>query len=264
MKTKPNLMNTAGTPGRPIFRIWPGRVRSQRAVDSWKEFAVTDIPAVTAQDPKDMRSRERACSQAHANVLKAFLATDASHCIVIEDDVILCDRRWLSFTEFDYFLPFINHRIERASARCWILPGVMPQFGNQAAVVSRRFAEAMLPRLEAGVIADHANRQIAGMRVGCYASNGIIHDTAAASIISEDRRTSLCVRTPSSKVVRPGDGMPAKDAFCMLCDVWYAIADRVMRALAAGWRKPARDIVTGCNLQGTPVHIGRGTPSANS
>lgn len=174
-----------------------------------------------------MRSRERACSQAHANVLRAFLATGASHCIAIEDDVILCERRWLAFTEFDYFLPFINHRRESAGAHFSILSGVMPEFGNQAAVVSRRFAEALLPRLEAGVVADHANRQITGMRVGCYASNGIIHDTGASSTISEERRADYRARVASSKIVRPGDGKPRKDAFCVLCNLWFAVGDRL-------------------------------------
>ena len=230
MSPKPSLTRAAEVPQFPIYRIWPGRVRSQRAVESWKDFAVIDIAAVKAADPADIRSRERACSQAHANVLRAFLATSASHCIVIEDDVILCDRRWLSFTELDYFLPVINHRHERAGRNFSILWGMMPEFGNQAAVVSRRFAEALLPRLEAGVIADHANRQIPGMRVGCYASNAIIHDTGAASTISEERRIGYRVRTPSSKVVRPGDGMPRKDIFCVLCNLWYAICDRLSPA----------------------------------
>ena len=242
MTTKPSLVNAAGICHHPVYRIWPGRIRSPGAVASWKEFAVVDIPAVTAQDPADMRSRERACSQAHANVLRAFLATDATHCIVIEDDVILRDRVWLSFTEFDYFLPFINHRRPHAGGNFSILRGVMPEFGNQAAVVSRRFAGALLPRLDAGVVADHANRQISGMCVGCYASNGIIHDIAAASTICEDRRASLRSRAPSSKVVRPAEGMPRKDAFCLLCDVWYAIADRLNLAPIPVGTKPVRTI----------------------
>jgi len=223
-------MNRTPVPHHPIFRIWPGRVRSQRAVDSWKEFPVIEIPSVMAADPANMRSSEIACSQAHANVLRAFLATDATHCIVIEDDVILCDRRWLSFTRFDYFLPFINHRREGAGRNFTVLPGVMPEYGNQAAVVSRRFAEAFLPRLESGVIADHANRQIPGMRVGCYVSNGIIHDTGAASTISEERRAGYRARTPASKVVRPGNGAPRRDAFCVLCNLWYAVMDRMIPA----------------------------------
>jgi hypothetical protein len=230
--TSPKALATSasGIAQRPIYRIWPGRVRSQKAVDSWLDLPVIDIPAVKAQDPADIRSRERACSQAHANVLRAFLATDASHCIVIEDDVILCDRRWLSLTGFDYFLPFINHRHERAGRNFSILSGVMPEFGNQAAVVSRRFAEALLPRLESGVIADHANRQIPGMRVGCYASNAVVHDTGAASTISEERRMGYRARIASSKVVRPGDGAPRRDLFCLLCNVWYGVIDRLSPA----------------------------------
>lgn len=176
-------------PCHPIYRIWPGFVRSQKAFDSWQELHLINVPAVKAIYPQDLRSRERACSQAHANALRLFLATEASHCVVIEDDAILINKDWLSYCDFDYFIPFTANRLEIPGRHLTIRHGALPWFGAQAYVASRRFAEKYIPLLEAGGVTDVVNLEGSiGLRTGSFASNGIIHDNNAISMISEARR----------------------------------------------------------------------------
>lgn len=209
-----------------IYRIWPGYVRSQRAFDSWRGFAVADIPSVEPQIPDSLMSRERACSQAHANVLRAFLATKDSHCVVIEDDVTLVNTEWLGYTSFDYFQPFAANRDETPGQDFSILYEQIPFYGAQGYIASRCFAEAYIPLLEAGGIADIVNLEACiGLKAGSFASNGIIHDNCAASLISEERRLVFSRGDANHTFKKPSvkarwKRIPIKPrsvSFCVLC-----------------------------------------------
>lgn len=147
-----------------------------------------DIPAVTPHETT-LRACEIACSNAHSGALREFLKTSRPYCIVLEDDAIVLEREWMHFVDFDYFQPFFSNRVTTAGREQRLLVGKLPRYGSQAYVASRRFAEAYIPLLEEGVVADHANKTAArGMKIGSYNANAVLHDTAARSMISEQRR----------------------------------------------------------------------------
>ena len=84
---------------------------------------------------------------------------------------------------------------------------MLPEYGALACVASRRFAEACIPLLEAGGIADHVDRAAArGLRAGSFASNAVVHDNAAVSTISEERRKGCLGRGAGDE---PGDQVSA-------------------------------------------------------
>lgn len=204
-----------------IYRIWPGHVRSQKAFDSWKNFSVIDVPAVHAVDADNLGSRQRACSQAHANALRLFLATNHNHCVVIEDDAVLLDHSWLSFTDYDCFIPFVSHRDETPGQDFQIRLSVLPRYGTQAYIASRRFAEAYIPLLESGGTADAVNLEACiGLRSASFASNAVIHDNDAISTISEPMRLASRRAREAGHLIEPMKHVPERYrsvSFCVLC-----------------------------------------------
>jgi hypothetical protein len=241
-KWNAHFLKNLGKPPPPVFRIWPGSIRSLRAFQSWQSVSVINVPAVEPGDPKAFRSRELACSQAHANALRQFLQTGAPHGVIIEDDVVLFHRNWLSFTEYDYFQPFASNRDETPGADFSIREGVLPKFGTQAYLASRRFAEAYIPLLESGGVADHVNLDAAsGLRVGSYPSNGVIHDTSAPSMISEERRRGYQRIFDEAEIETEGAGAvmnfeskrvierPRGVSFCVLCKGRRSHLERTLR-----------------------------------
>lgn len=188
----------------PIYRIWPGKVRSQRAYRSWKGHALVDVPAVMAAKPEEYESRQQACSLSHAKVLREFLKTRQTHCIVIEDDAVLLNPCWLACRAFDLFMPFVSTRDETPGKDFRVRRNVLPKFGTQAYIASRRFAEAYIPLLEDGGFADLVNSIAAiNLRSASFASNAIVHDNNAVSMIAEDKRQQFFARRASQRRSSP-------------------------------------------------------------
>lgn len=172
----------------PILRIWPGYVRSPKHAASVAGLEIIDVPAGIPADPGDKQSRELACTQGHCHAMRAFLESDWPFCVVFEDDAIVHDRAWMSFTEFDLFMPFVHPGAYTPPA-FEIVPGKLPWRGTQAYLASRNFAEAYLPLLAAGGISDHAYHvAVRGLNCGRYAGNVVQHDLHAPSMICNDRR----------------------------------------------------------------------------
>lgn len=172
----------------PIFRITPEVIRSQRAFDSWAGHRVNAVPAVKPLDPSKFEARQWACSLAHAAALQAFLRTTATHGVILEDDAVLVEESWLSFTAFDLFHPFSASR-KTLPPDTEIVPGLRPDWGAQAYIVSRSYAFRAIPLLQVGWIADHVDKRAGeGLAVAHFRGNSIHHDHEAASLICEERR----------------------------------------------------------------------------
>lgn len=187
-KERPAVVSFRRESDLPVYRIRPPFIRSQRACDSWSNRNIIDIPAVIPDNPEDIDSRARACSRAHANALRAFLATSESHAVVIEDDIILKNDEWLRFTGFDLFHPFFSNRFS-LSVNNTLVEGFRDGFGSTAYIASRAFAKKYVPLLEAGGIADRVDADAAqGMSVAHFAGNAVDHDNDVLSTIDNRRR----------------------------------------------------------------------------
>lgn len=175
-----------------VFRILPPPpFRSPKAISSHAGIDIRDLPSAQASG-NTIRDREIAASLAHAGALRAFLDSEADFAIVLEDDAILAGNRdWMSFTNYDIFLPYCHNREHRPADES-IRDGVLPQFGTFAYLCSRKFAVRYLPRLLAGEVADHALQKTAdGLRKASFAGNLVNHDNDSVSWISEERRVFM-------------------------------------------------------------------------
>lgn len=177
----------------PIFRIDIGHIRSQRAYASWSKHDVIDVPAVIVGSDS-LAEREAAGCQSHIRCLKEFLKTNRPYGIVIEDDAILMGDAWCSYGGYDLFYPFSNNRSRESGNEYTLLTraGILPLYGSQAYIASRRYAVEFIKELETGLAPDHADiiaaRRLENPRIASYARNAVLHDLDAISIMSEDRR----------------------------------------------------------------------------
>lgn len=171
-----------------IFRIKPDCIRSHCAFLSQAHIDVVDIPAVIPSG-RGRRSKEMAASLAHASCMRRFLDTDHTHTVVLEDDAILePDCSWMTFKEFDIFIPFSQNR-RLVAPNTTIDRGRLPRRGAFAYLCSRRYAGRYLPYLLAGEKADRASHLAAtGLVCGSFVGNLVNHDNTSFSMISERRR----------------------------------------------------------------------------
>lgn len=238
-------------PHHPIYRIRSGYASSCRAEDSWRNFPVEDVPAIVPDNPTDLRSCERSRSQAHSNALRRFLATSAAHCIVIEEDAILHYNGWLALSAYDCFLPFSTSHDETRGQDFNIRHGILPRYGAHAYIASRHYAQALIPRLEAGGVVDVVNAEAGyGLKVASYNSNAINHDNYAMSISEAGRQYHLLYmsnaashgQSPATqaglKAVHFG---PRSVSFCTVCKERKHQLEKTMNENL--------DLLQGCNAE---------------
>jgi hypothetical protein len=183
----------------PIFRIKADWARSPIALQSHEGLAIVDLPPIKI-DSTDQKAREGAAAAVHLSVMRRFLSTDASHCVVLEDDAILKnDRAWLTWTDYDFFVPFAHNRIHLPEDST-VVVGKLPRYGAFAYLCSRQFAQRYSALLEQGGLADVLSHEAAkGLRFGSFVGNAVDHDNDAPSLVSEERRIAFLNKYPDQK-----------------------------------------------------------------
>jgi hypothetical protein len=179
-----------------IYRIKADWDRSPLALRSHEGLQITDISPVKV-DELGKEERENGATAVHKKVMKIFLESRNRFCVVLEDDAILTrHHEWLSFEEFDFFVPFSHNRLH-LEVDLTIRKNKLPKYGAFAYLCSREFAERYVQLLEAGGVADIVSHEAArGLRFGSYAGNIVNHDNEAPSMISEERRIQFLKKFP--------------------------------------------------------------------
>lgn len=173
----------------PIYRIGLGHAGSRKAAESWKGFPIIDVGAKQEICAANASSRDSALSLAHASALRLFLDSTATHCVVIEDKVVLQHQAWLAYKDFDYFLPFSGTPGVAPGRNFRVLPGVLPVTGRHAYLASRRFAETCIPLFENGGFANKINIEVSrGFYVGSYGKDAVICDLAGGPVLTDNDR----------------------------------------------------------------------------
>lgn len=182
-----------------IYRIKADWDRSPKALASHEGLIITDVEPVRI-DSTSQEKRENGATLVHTKVMKIFLASALDYCVVLEDDAILSsNREWLSFTDFDFFIPFAHNR-RHLPEDFTIRNSKLPKYGAFAYLCSRQFALNYLECLENGGLADVVSHQAAkGLRFGSFAGNAVNHDNDAPSMISEQRRLDFLQKYPDQK-----------------------------------------------------------------
>lgn len=182
-----------------IYRIKADWDRSPKALASHQGLLITDVEPVKI-DSTAQTKRENGANLVHTKVMKIFLDTGRDFCVVLEDDAILStNREWLSFTDFDFFIPFAHNR-RHLPEDFTIRNKKLPKYGAFAYLCSRPFALRYLETLEQGGLADVVSHTAAaGLRFGSYAGNAVNHDNDAPSMISEERRLEFLQKYPDQK-----------------------------------------------------------------
>lgn len=182
-----------------IYRIKADWDRSPKALASHEGLNITDIEPVKIDSTAQVK-RENGANLVHTKVMKIFLSAGLEYCVVLEDDAILSSNRdWLSFTEFDFFIPFAHNR-RHLPEDFTIRHKKLPKYGAFAYLCSRAFALRYLECLEQGGLADVVSHSAAkSLRFGSYAGNAVNHDNDAPSMISEERRLEFLQKYPDQK-----------------------------------------------------------------
>jgi hypothetical protein len=182
-----------------IYRIKAEWDRSPAALATHEGLVMTDIEPVKI-DSSAQAQRENGATLVHKKVMTRFISDGFDYCVVLEDDAILSgDKAWLSFTDFDFFIPFAHNRRHLAEDNR-IRHGKLPKYGAFAYLCSRAFALRYLEFLEKGGLADVVSHRAArGLRYGSFQGNAVNHDNAAPSMISEARRLDFLEKYPDQK-----------------------------------------------------------------
>ena len=182
-----------------IYRIKADWDRSPVALASHAGLNIVDIEPVkiTAQN---QAKRENGATLVHSKVMKVFLDSGEPFCVVLEDDAILSKNlEWLSFTDFDFFIPFAHNR-RHLDENYSIRQQRLPKYGAFAYLCSRTFALKYFELLQRGGLADVISHDAArGLRYGSFAGNAVNHDNDAPSMISEERRKDFLKKYPDQK-----------------------------------------------------------------
>jgi hypothetical protein len=183
----------------PIYRIKANWERSPVALQSHLGLDIIDIDPVRV-DELDQSKRENGATAVHKKVMGIFLASNTPYCVVLEDDAIMLPvRNWLSYTEFDFFIPFAHNRVHLPQDDT-IRIGKLPKYGAFAYLCSRQYALRYHALLEKGGLADVVSHAAAkGLTFGSYAGNAVNHDNEAPSMISEERRKDFLKKYPGQK-----------------------------------------------------------------
>ena len=182
-----------------IYRIKADWDRSPVALASHVGLNILDIEPVKI-DAENQAKRENGATLVHAKVMRVFLESGEPSCVVLEDDAILAtNHQWLSFTDFDFFIPFSHNRIH-LDEDYTIRHQKLPKYGAFAYLCSRAFALKYLDLLSQGGLADVISHDAArGLRFGSFTGNAVNHDNDARSMISEDRRKEFLKKYPDQK-----------------------------------------------------------------
>ncbi len=183
----------------PIYRIKADWARSPIALQSHSGLKIIDVDPVKVEE-LDQSKRENGATAVHKKVMGIFLASNTPFCVVLEDDAIIMPvRDWLSFTQFDFFIPFAHNRVHLPQDDT-IRIGKLPKYGAFAYLCSRQYALRYHEFLEKGGLADVVSHAAAkGLSFGSYAGNAVNHDNEAPSMISEERRKDFLKKYPGQK-----------------------------------------------------------------
>lgn len=192
-------MNTQIPNQHLIYRIKADWDRSPKALQSHAGLNIINIEPVKIEEI-DQANRENGATAVHKKVMKVFVESNAPFCVVLEDDAILTAHKdWLTFSQFDFFIPFSHNRIH-VDVDLTIRNGKLPKYGAFAYLCSREFALRYIALLEQGGLADVVSHKAAeGLRFGSFAGNAVNHDNEAPSMISEERRKNFLKKHPDQK-----------------------------------------------------------------
>jgi hypothetical protein len=210
------------TPSHPIYRLQCEQNRSVKAAESLRGLFVRNVSMARSENESNDISYHESLFNAQAHAFRHFLTTSASHAIIIEDNVILHDKKWLCLRKFDYFQPLAND----------MYGSLKDHFINRhdihdrrpvACIVSRRFAKACLRLHEVGTCFKRISLLASkGLPVGNDECDGVTLDRDAPPF-RFGKLTSPTMTIKSHEIVSSDSarGTPNRNvrsvSFCTFC-----------------------------------------------